>query len=95
MVEGHLLVGFGIHEVVQLAVVIEIFHLLGFDDGLGHLIGGVEGALNHGAGHDILDLGADKGSTLAGLYMLKVHDRPNAAIPFYGNALFEIASSNH
>ena len=95
MVQGQLLVGFHVHEVVQLAVVVDVLHFLGLNDGAGHLVGGVEAALDHSAGHDVLELGAHEGSALAGLHVLEVNDVPHAAVPFNSNALTEIASSNH
>ena len=95
VVQGQLLEGLNVHEVVQFAVVVNVLHFLGLDDGAGHLIGGVEGALNHSAGHHVLDLGADESRALAGLHVLEVNDVPHAAVPFNSNALLEIASSNH
>ena len=42
-----------------------------------------------------LELGADERSALARLNVLEINDRPDAALPLNGNALTEIACSNH
>ena len=93
--QRQLLEGLVVHKVVQIAVVIKILHDLRFDDGLGHLIGGVEAALNDRAGDDVFNLGANESGAFAGLHVLEVNDRPDAAIPFHRKAFFEIASCYH
>jgi len=45
----HLLVVLGVHEVVILTVVVQIFHFHLFEDGLLHLVFGREPVLDHGA----------------------------------------------
>ena len=67
-------IGLLIHEVVQVAIVVAVSHVLALHEGLLELSGGVEGRLGDGAGHHVLHLGADEGSALAGLDVLELHD---------------------
>ncbi len=81
-----LLIGLGVHEVVEAAAV---------DGGVLKFCGGVEGSFGDGAGDDVLHLGADKGRALAGLDMLELDDLHDLAVHLKGNAVSEIACSDH
>ena len=73
LVQGDHVIGLLIHEVVQVAVVVAVSHVLALHEGLLELSSRVEGSLGDGAGHHVLHLGADKGSALAGLDVLELH----------------------
>ena len=95
MVKGQLLIGFGIHEVVQLAVVVKVLHLLGLDMSAGILVRGAECALQHRAGHNVLEPRTDESRAFTGLDVLEIGNGPNLSIDLHSNALPEIASHQH
>jgi hypothetical protein len=51
--EMHLLEGFGVHEIVVLAVVVQIFHFLFVERGALHFVFRGEALLGHGAGAQV------------------------------------------
>ena len=73
-VDGDIIVGLVVHEVVQIAILIAVSHVLALDESLRELCGRVVAGLNHRAGDHVLGLGADKGSALAGLDVLELND---------------------
>ena len=95
MVERELLKGFGIHEVVKLAVVVKILHLLSLYMSAGILVRGAEGALEYGAGHNVFKPRTDESCAFAGLYMLEISNGPYLSIDLHRNTLPEIASHQH
>ena len=66
-----LLISLGIHKVVQIAVIIQILHVLALNASFIVLIIRVEGTLGYSAGHNVLHLGTNKSCALARLYMLE------------------------
>ena len=95
LVNGGELVGFGVHEVVQIAVGIAVFHVLAVYKCIFKLFGGVKGCFSHAAGDDVSHFGAHKGGTLAGLYVLKFDYLHYLAIHLKGNAISEFACCYH
>lgn len=65
--DGDLLVGGHVHEIVVVAVVVEVLHLVGDELHALELGAGVAGVLHHAAGLEVLGLVADEGAALAGL----------------------------
>ena len=94
-VQGLQLEGFLIHEVVQLAVVVGVLHLLSLNESSGELGRGVQGSFGHAAGDNVAHLNANESSTLAGLDVLELDDLHNLAVHLEGNAVANIACRNH
>ena len=90
MVESELLIGLVVHEVVKVAVGVEILHFASLNMCGGIFVGGAESPLENGTGHDILEPGTDKCRTLAGLNMLEISNAPNLSVDFDGNAFSKI-----
>ena len=65
------------------------------DESLRELSGGVVAGLDHRTGDDVLGLGADKGSALAGLDVLELNDLKNLAVLLKGHAIAKLACRNH
>ena len=91
VVQGDLLIGVDVHEVVELAVVVEIFHRLGLDVGEVEFFGGVEGLFENAAGDDVLHLGADESRALAGLDVLEIHHGHDVVLVEERDSLAEVA----
>ena len=83
------------HEVVQIAILIAVGHVLALDESLRELSGGVVAGLNHRAGDHVLGLGADKGSALAGLDVLELDDLHDFAVHLEGHAVPKFTCCNH
>ena len=66
-----LLIGLHVHEVVQIAVAVQILHILALDISGRILISRVERTLYHCASDNILILGADESGTLTRLNVLE------------------------
>ena len=94
VVQRDLLIRFGVHEVVELAVIVEIFHALGLDVSEVELFGGVEGLFEDAARDDVLHLGADKSRAFAGLDVLEIHNRHNVVLIKERDSLAEVACHN-
>ena len=56
-VDGDVIVSLVVHEVVQIAILIAVGHVLALDESLRELSGRVVAGLDHGAGDDVLGLG--------------------------------------
>ena len=56
---------------------------------------GVEGALKHAAGDDVLDLGADESRAFAGLDVLEIDDDKNLTVDLDGYAFSEFSCTDH
>src|SRR5699024_5643125 len=94
-VDRDVVVGLVVHEVVQIAVLIAVGHVAALDERLGELGSGVVAGLDDRAGDDVLGLGADKGSALAGLDVLELNDLKNLAVLLKGHAIAKFACRNH
>ena len=94
-VDGDIVIGLVVHEVVQIAILIAVSHVLALDESLRELCGRVVAGLNHRAGDHVLGLGADKGSALAGLHVLELNDLKNLAVLLKGHAVAKLACRNH
>ena len=94
-VDGDVIVGLVVHEVVQIAILVAIGHVLALDESLRELCGRVVAGLNHRAGNHVLGLGTDKGSALAGLHVLELNDLKNLAVLLKGHAIAKLACRNH
>ena len=80
---------------VQIAILIAVGHVLALDESLRELSGRVVAGLDHRAGDDVLGLGTDKGSALAGLDVLELNDLKNLAVLLKGHAIAKLACRNH
>ena len=95
MGKGDLLVGFLVHEVEGLAVVIE--ELVGATlhaDGV-QLDTGGEGVLQDAAVLEVAELGLDKGRALAGFHVLEVHNGAGFAVEHDVHSVLQISSCCH
>ena len=91
LVERNLFVSFAVHKVVNVAVGIQIFHILLLDVCQLEFFRGVERFFSYGTGHHVFDLGADECCALARLNVLEVNDYVNAVVVNEGYAFSEIA----
>ena len=89
------LVGFGVHEVVKVAVVVAVLHAAALDERFLELRGGVEAGLDDSAGDDVLHLRAHERRALAGLDVLELDDLHDLAVHFKGYSVAKIACGNH
>ena len=80
---------------VQIAILVAVGDILALDESLRELCGRVVAGLDHRAGDDVLGLGADKGSALAGLDVLELNDLKNLAVLLKGHAVAKLACRNH
>ena len=80
VIERYLLIGLGVHKVIELAVVVEIFHILGLDVGEVEFFGGVECLSENYSADGVLHLGAAEIRALAGLDLLEVADGNNVVL---------------
>ncbi len=85
-----LLEGIIVHEVVVGTVVVEVLHLLVLKAYLVKLGTCVEGVVNHTTRLDVAQLGANKSTALAGLYMLKLNNGAQLAVMVNAHAVLEI-----
>src|SRR5436309_15314689 len=83
-----------VHEDVLRAVAVEILHLALVDDGLLELLVGAVGALEDGAGANVLDLGADERPALARLDMLELDDDEQPVGQVEAHAVLQIVRRN-
>ena len=91
----NLLKGLGVHEVIQIAVVVEILHFLPVDTCILILIGGGEGLFHNGTGDDVAQLGTNERCTLTRLYVLEFDDLHNLTVHIERDTVFEIACYYH
>ena len=73
-----LVVGLVVHEHERAALAVEVLHLALVDDRERDLLVGAEGALEHRAAGDLLELGAHERAALARLDVLELDDRDQA-----------------
>src|SRR5262249_38134600 len=69
-----LVVGLVVHEHQRVTFAVEVLHLALVDDRERYLLVGTEGALEHRAARDLLELGAHERATLARLHVLELDD---------------------
>ena len=81
LVDRDLLVGFVVHEVIQVAVAVKVLHIFALDISSGVLVSGVKRLFRYGPGDHVAQLGAHKGSALAGLHVLELDDRSTRRRP--------------
>ncbi len=91
VVEGDLLVSFFVHEVIEFAVRVEVFHILGFDVSKFEFIGGVEGFFESSSVNDVFHFGTNECRAFAGFDVLELNDSHNVAFIQKGNALSDVA----
>ena len=94
-VERKLLEGLHVHEVVEIAVVVEILHLAAVDARVLEFVGGVEGRFGDRTGDHVLELGANECCTLARLNVLEFDDLHDLSVHVEGYTVFEIACYYH
>ena len=95
MREGDLLVGFLVHEVEGLPVIVE--ELVGtalYADGF-ELDAGGEGVLQDAAVFQVAEFGLDKGRALAGFHVLEVHNGAGFAVEHDVHSVLQISSCCH
>ena len=90
---GHV-ISLGVHEVVQIAVVVAVLGVSALHSAVLELGAGVEGLLTDRAGHHVLVLGTHESGALAGLDVLEVHDQHGLTVHLKYNTLTEIACGN-
>ena len=90
-VQFYLLVGFGIHEYVIIAVRIKVLVAAFLETHVLDLFTGPEGVLHHLAVLDVLEFGAHEGRPLAGFYVLEFNNGPYAILVAHGVAGPEVA----
>ena len=93
-IKGNHVEGLGIHEVVKLAVVVGILHILSLNECGLELCGGVKAVLVDGAGYNVLVLGTNESCTLSGLNVLEFDNLVYATVHLKGNAVSEISCGN-
>ena len=91
LVDRLLLISFHVHEVVQIAIAVQILHVLPFNVSGRILIGRVERTFYHCTSDDILILGADKSGTLTRLNVLEFDNLYHVAVHFECDTVSEIA----
>ena len=94
VVDVELVVGGVVHEDVVLAVAVEVLHLPLVDDGLLELLVGPVGAVDDGAGADVLQLGADEGAALARLHVLELDDGEEPLGEVEGHAVLQVVGGD-
>ena len=77
MRERELLVRLLVHEMRLVAVVVEELHVLDLGVDARELLAGAERLVDHSAGLEVLQLGADEGAALARFHVLEVDDPPH------------------
>ena len=89
-VDGELVIGLHVHEIVEFAVVVQVLHLAGFQTHGVELRAGVERVVDHATGLDVAKLRADEGAALAGLDMLELDDGAHLAVVDDAHSVLEI-----
>ena len=94
-VQRDLIVGGGVHEVIQIAVVIQILHLPVFDADVLHAVARLERLFKRRARADVAHLGADGGVAPARLVVRVFQHAEEPAIQFKRRAFAEIVYVDH
>ena len=85
------LIALGIHEIIKIAIVIGILHLLALNISGGEFFRGVECALNDRTRDNVSYLGSDECRAFAGLDVLELYDLIDIAVHLKRHAVSEIA----
>jgi len=93
--DGDLVIGLGIHEIVQIAVIVQVFHVLALNISLFEFVSGVESSFNNGSGYDVLHLGTHESGTLTRFNMLEFYDLHDLAVHLESYSVSEIAGRKH
>jgi len=93
-VNGNLLEGLVVHEVVRGAVVVEVLHLLGDELHALELRTSVAGLVDGTAGLEVLDLVADERATLARLDVLELDNGVVLAVDLETHAVLEVRGAD-
>jgi hypothetical protein len=93
--EVHLLEGLGIHEIVVLAVVVQIFHLLLIQRGAFHAVLGREPMLGHGAAAQAAHFNLHEAAQVAGSAVLHFEDGVEFLVELDYHARTELSRSDH
>jgi len=89
-VYGFKLVGFHVHEIVQVAVVVAVLHFTALDIRGFKFIRRAKGGLSDGASEHVPHLRPYERCAFTRLDMLKLNDLHDLAVPFEGYAVSEI-----
>ena len=94
-IKRNLLVGFGIHKVVEVAVGVKILKIATLNNSILKLCCGVEGSLTDSTGNNISVLGSYKCCALTGFNVLELNNLINLTLHFKGKTVLKIACCNH
>ena len=89
-----LVVALVVHEDERGALAVEVLHLTLVDDGERDLLVGTERALEHGAGPEVLELGAHERAALARLHVLELDDGHEALGEVQGHAVLQVVGGD-
>jgi len=87
--------GFIVHEVVQLAVRVQVGDVVEVEAHILHALSTAEGALDVGARHQVARLDADGGVAAPGLIVAVVQHFVERAVHFEGHAFAKFVYINH
>src|SRR5712692_8621628 len=90
-----LLVASIIHEIIVLALLVEVLHLPFLDVRLADLVAALEGGLQHPPRKQTADAGSDESRALSGFDVLELDDFEGFAVDLNLQALPEVRSVNH
>ena len=90
VIQGNLIIGLCVHEVIQIPVRVQILHIHPINSCLGEFLCGTEGFLNHAAADDIFQFCSDKSGSLSGFYVLELDNLVNASFHLQRNAVSKI-----
>lgn len=90
LADGQQLIGLAVHEIIQIAVVVGVFHILSLNESGGIFIVGVEGFFHHRTGDYVADFGAHESGALARLDVLEFDNLIDVAVHFKRHAVAKI-----
>jgi len=93
--QADLLVALHVHQGEHVAGAVQVLHGRLLHPHLGDRLAGTEGALDHRAGLDVLELGADEGPALAGLDVLELDHVVELALQLHGHAVADVCGGCH
>src|SRR6266542_2463273 len=93
--EGELIVGIGVHEVVEVALSVQVLCGLALDAGAGKACASLDGLIDDMAGAEVTQLHADLGTAAADLEVLDLDHLVERAVDFEGGAFAEVAGLDH
>ena len=83
-IQRDLIICLHVHEVVQIAVLIQILHIFSVNVCIFKFLSRTESLLNNTAADDIFQLSSYKSRTFSRFYMLKFHNLINISVNFHG-----------